>query len=241
LQKNFCFIDYTKPFNCVDHNKLRKVLKEMGISDHLSCLLRNLYAYQEATVRTRHETKDWLKIGKGVCQGYILSPTYLNSMQSTSHKMLGWMTYNQVSRLSGEIINNLRYTEDTTLVAESKEELKSLLMRLKEESERTGLNLNIQKTKITESGPMTSEQIDGEKMETVIDFTFLASKITSDGDCRHETKRLLLLGRKAVTNLYSILKSRDITLPTKVHIVKNTIFPIVMYRCESWNIKKAEC
>ena len=113
-------------------------------------------------------------------------------------------------------------------------------MRMKEESEKAGLNLNIQKTKITESGPMTSEQIDGEKMETVIDFTFLASKITSDGDCGHETKRLLLLGRKAVTNQYSILKSRDITLPTKVHIVTNTIFPVVMYRCESWTIKKAE-
>ena len=127
----------------MDHNKLRKVLKEIGISDHLSCLLRNLYAYQEATVRTRHETKDWLKIGKGVCQGYILSPTYLNSMQSTSHKMLGWMTYNQVSRLSGEIINNLRYTEDTTLVAESKEELKSLVMNVREESEKAGLKLNI--------------------------------------------------------------------------------------------------
>ena len=135
----------------------------MGIPDHLSCLLRNLYVDQEATVRTRHGTIDWLKIGKGVCQGYILSPTYLNSMQSTSHKMLDWMTYNQESRLPGEIINHLRYTGDTTLIAESKEELKSLLMRLKEESEKTGLNLNIQKTKIMESGPMTSEQIDGGK------------------------------------------------------------------------------
>ena len=147
----------------MDHNKLWKVLKEMGIPDHLSCHLRNLYVDQEATVRSRHGTIDWLKIGKGVCQGYILSPTYLNSMQSTSHKMLEWMTYNQESRLPEQIINHLRYTEDTTLIAESKEELKSLLMRLKEESEKTGLNLNIQKTKIMESGPMTSEQIDGEK------------------------------------------------------------------------------
>ena len=138
-------------------------------------------------------------------------------------------------------INNLRYTDDTTLMAESEEELKSLLMKMKEESEKVGLKLNIQKPKIMASGPTTSWQIDGETVETVADFIFLNSKITADGDCSHEIKRCLLLGRKVMINLDSILKSRDITLPTKVHLVKTMVFPEVMYGCESWTIKKAEC
>ena len=136
-------------------------------------------------------------------------------------------------------INNLRYADDTTLLAES-EELKSLLMKVKEESERVGLKLNIQKTKIMESSPIISWQIDGKTMETVSDFIFWGSKITADGDCSHEIKRHLLLGRKAMTNLDSILKSRDITLPRKVRLVKATVFPVVMYGCESWTTKKAE-
>ena len=136
-------------------------------------------------------------------------------------------------------INNLRYADDTTLMAESEEELKSLL-KVKEESEKIGLKLNIQKIKIIASSPITSWQIDGETMETVTDFIFLGSKITADGDCSHEIKRPLLLGRK-VTNLDRILKSRDITLPTKVRLVKAMVFPVVMYGCESWTIKKAEC
>ena len=138
-------------------------------------------------------------------------------------------------------INNLRYADDTTLMAESEEELKTLLMKVKEESEKVGLKLNIQKTKIKESSPMTSWQIDGETVETVKDFIFLGSKITADSDCSHEVKRCLLLGRKVMINLDNILKSRDITLPTKVHMVKAMVFPVVMYRCESWIIKKAEC
>ena len=138
-------------------------------------------------------------------------------------------------------INNLRHADDTTLMAESEEELKSLLMKVKEESEKVGLKLNIQKTKNTASGPITSWQIDGETVETVADFIFLGTKITADGDCNHEIKRHLLLGRKVVTNLDSILKSRDITLSTKVCLVKAVVFPVVMYGCESWTIKKAEC
>ena len=138
-------------------------------------------------------------------------------------------------------INNLRYADDTTLMAESEEELKNLLMKVKEENEKVGLKLNIQKTKIMVSGPITSWQIDGETMETVRDFIFEGSKITAYGDCSHEIKRCLLLGRKAMTNLDSILKSRNITLPTKVPLVKTMIFPVVMYACESWTIKKAEC
>ena len=137
-------------------------------------------------------------------------------------------------------INNLRYADDTTLMAESEEELKSLLMKVKEESEKVGLKLNIQKTKIMASGPITSWQIDGETTETVTDFIFLGSQITADVDCSHEIKRCLLLGRKAMTNINSILKSSDITLSTKVHLVKAMVFPVVMYGCESWTIKKAE-
>ena len=137
-------------------------------------------------------------------------------------------------------INKLRYADDTTLMAESEEELKSLLMKVKEEREKVGLKLNIQKTKITASGPITSWQIDGETVETVANFIFLGSKITADGDCSHEIKRLLLLGRKVMTNLDSILKIRDTTLSTKVHPVRAMVFPVVMYACESWTIKKAE-
>ena len=144
-------------------------------------------------------------------------------------------------KISRKYINNLRHADDTTLMAESEEELKSLLMKLKEESEKVGLKLNIQKTKITASSPITSWKIDGKTMETVSDFIFLGSKIPPDGDCSHEIKRLLLLGRKAITNLDSILKSRDITLPTKVHIVKAMVFPVVMFGCESCTVKKAEC
>ena len=137
-------------------------------------------------------------------------------------------------------INNLRYADDTTLMAESEEELKSLLMKVKEESERVGLKLKIQKTKIMASGPITSWQIDGETVETVSDLFLGGFKITADGDCSHEIKGCILLGRKVMTNLGSILKSRDITLPTKVHLVKAMVFPVVMYGCESWTVKKAE-
>ena len=137
-------------------------------------------------------------------------------------------------------ITNFRYADDTTLMAESEEKLKSLLMKVKEESEKVGLKLNIQKTKIMASGPISSRQIDGETVETVADIILGGSKITADGDCSHDIKRCLLLGRKFVTNLYSIFKSRDITLPTKVRLVKALVFPVVMYGCESWTVKKAE-
>ena len=141
-------------------------------------------------------------------------------------------------KIAGSNINNLRYADDTTLMAESEEELKSLSMKVKAESEKVGLKLHIQKTKIMASGPITSWEIDG---ETVSEFIFLVSKITTDGDCSHEIKSGLLLGRKVMTNLDSIFKSRDITLPTKVHLVKAMVFPVVMYGCESWTVKKAEC
>ena len=143
-------------------------------------------------------------------------------------------------KIAGRNINKLRYADDTTLKAESEEELKSLLMKMKEQSEKVGLKLNTQKTKMMASSPITSWQIDGETMETVSDFIFWGSKITADGDCNHEIKRPLLLGRKVMTNLDSILKSRDITLPTQVCLIKAMVFPVVMYGCESWTVKKAE-
>ena len=240
FQKNiyFCFIDYAKAFDCVDHNKLRKILKEMGIPDHLTCLLRNLYAGQEATVRTGHETTDWFQTGKGVCQGCILSPCLFNLYAEYIMRNTGLDEAQAGIKIAKRNINNLRYADDTTPVAESKEELKSLVMKVKEESEKVGLKLNIQKTKIMASGPVASWQIDGEAVQTVADFIFLGSKITADGDCSHEIKRCLLLGRKVMTNLDSILKSRDIILSTKVRLVKAMVFPVVMYGCESWTIKK---
>ena len=199
-----------------------------------------MYAGQEATVRTRHGTTDWFKTGKGVYQGCILSPCLLNLYAEYIMQNARLYEAQAEIKISGRNINNLRYADDTTLMAESKEELKSLLMKVKEEKEKVGLKLNIQKTKIMASGPITSWQIDGETMETVTNFIFLGSKITAVGDCSHEIKRHLLLGRKAMTNLDSTLKSRDITLPTKVHLVKAMVFPVDKYGCESWTMKKAE-
>ena len=227
----FCFIYYAKAFNCVDHNIIRKILKGMRISDHLTCLIRNLYSGQETTVRSGHGTTDWFQIGKGVRQGCILSPCLFNFYASTSWETLGWMKHKFGIKISGRNINNLSYADDTTLVAES-EELKSLLMKVKEESDKAGLKINIQTTKIMAFGPIISWQIDGETMEIVTDFIFLGSKITVDSDFSHEIKRRLLLGRKALTNLDSILKSRYITLPTKIYPVQAMVFPVVMYGCE---------
>src|SRR5574341_1142364 len=239
FQKNiyFCFIDYAKASDCVDHNKLWKILKEMGIPDHLICLLRNLYLDQEATVRTRHGTTDWFRIGKGVHQGCILSPCLFNFYAEYIMRNTGLEEAQAGIKIAGININNLRDADNTTLIAESEEELKSLLMKVKVESEKIALKLTIQKTKIMASGPITSWEIDG---ETVSDFIFWGSKITADGDCSHEIKRHLLLGRKVMTNLDSIFKSRDVTLPTKVCLVKAMVFPEVMYGCKSWTVKKAE-
>ena len=173
----------------------------MEIPDHLTCPLRNLCAGQEATVRTGHETTDWFQIGKGVHQGCILSPCLFNLYAEYIIRNAGLDEAQAGIKIARRNINNLRYAEDTTLMAESKEELKSLLMKVKEESEKVGLKLNIQKIKILASGPIISWQINGETMETVTDFIFLGSKITADGDCSHEIKRRLLFGRKVMTNL----------------------------------------
>ena len=198
FQKNiyFSFTDYAKAFDCVDHNKLWTILKEMGIPEHLTWLLRNLYAGQEETVRTGHGTKEWFQLGKGVCQGCILSPCLVNLYAQYIMRNAGLEEAQDGIKIAGRNTNNLRYADDTTLLAE-REELKNLLMKVKEEREKVGLKLNIHKTKIMASGPITSWQIDG---ETVSDFNFWGSKITANGDCSHEIKRCLLLGRKVMTN-----------------------------------------
>ena len=184
----------------------------MGIPDYLTCFWRNLYAGQEATVRSGHGTTDWFQIGKGVRQGCILSPCLFNLYAEYIMRKAGLDEAQAGIKIARRNINNLRYADDTTLTAESEGKLKSVLMKVKEDNEKVGLTLNIQKTKIISSGPITSWQIDGETMETVTDFILSHSKITVDGDCNHETKSCLLLGRKAMTNLDSILK-REILLP----------------------------
>ena len=208
-----------------------KILQEMGIPDHLTYLLRNLYAGQETTVRTRNGTMDWFQIGKGVLQDCVLSPCLFKLYAEYIMQNARLDKSQAGNKIAGKNTNNLRYADE--VMAESEEELNSLLMKVKEENEKAGLKLNIQKTKIMASCSITSRQVDGEGMETVTDFIFLDSKITADGDYRHEIKRHLLLGRKAITDLDSILKSRDITLPTKVHLVRAVVFPVFMYIYES--------
>ena len=198
-----------------------KILKEMGIPDHL---LRNLYAGQETTVRTGHGTTDSFQIGKGVRQGCILSPCLFNLYAEYIMRNIGLEEAQAGIKIDGRNINNLRYADDTTLMAESEEELKSISMKVKEESQKVSLKLNIQKTKIMASGPITSWEINGETVEAESDFIFLASKIIPHGDCSHEIKRRLVLRRKPRQHI----KSRDITLPTKVHLINAMVFPVVM-------------
>ena len=193
----------------------------------MTCLLRNLYAGQEATLRTGHGTTDWFQIGKGVHQGCILSLCLFNLYAEYIMRNAELEEAQAGIKIARRNISDLRYADDTILMTET-EELKSLLMKMKEESEKVGLKLNIQKMKIVSSGPIISWQIDGETVETVADFIWGGSKMTADGDCSHEIIRCLLLGRKVMTNLDSILKSRDITLPTKVGLVKAMVFPVVM-------------
>ena len=202
----------------------------MGILDHLTCLLKNMYAGQEACpVRTGHGTTDWFQTGKEVRQGCILSPCLFNLYAEYIMRNTGLEEAQAGIKIARKNINNLRYADDTTLMAESKEEIKSLLLKVKEESEKVGLKLNIQKTKIMASSPISSWPIDGETVETVADYIFLGSKLTGDGDCSHEIKRRLLFGRKFMTNLDSILKIRDLNLPTMVCLVKAMVFPVVIW------------
>ena len=211
-------------------------MNEIKIKYNPNLLLEFNNTYNSFLIsRTGHGATDWFQIGKGVWQGCILSPClyaeYIMRNTGLDEAQAG-------IKIARRNINNLRYADDTTLMAESEEEQKSLLMKVKEESEKVGLKLNIQKTKIMAPGPITSWEMDGETVETVSDFIFGGSKITVNGDHSHEIKRCLLLGRKVMTNLDIMLK--DITLPTKVHLVKAMVFLVVMYGCESWTMKKAE-
>ena len=200
----------------------------MGIPDHLTCLLRNLYADPEATVRAKHGTTDSIQIRKGVPQGCILPPCLFTLYAEYIMKNAQVDEAQAGIKIARRNINNHRYADDTILMAERKEELK---MKVKEASEKAGLKLNIQKTKIMASGPITSWQMDGEAVETVTDFILGGSKITADGDCSHEIKRHLLLGRKVMPNLDSTLKSRDVTLPTKVHLVRAMVLWFFQWSC----------
>ena len=240
FQKNiyFSFVDYVKAFDCVHHNKLWKILKEEGIPDHFACLLRNLYAGQEATVRTRHETTDWFQIGKGVYQGCILLPCLFNLY---AEYIIGNARLDEAQpeiKIARSNRSNLIYADHITLIAEI-EELKSLFLKVKE-SENSGLKLNIQKSKIMASDPITSQQIDGETMETVRNFILGGSKITADGDCSHEIKRCLLRGKKSYDQPRQHIKKQRYYFANKVRLVKAMAFPVVRYGCESWTIKKAE-
>ena len=205
-----------------------KILKEMGMPGHLTCLLRYLYADQEAIVRTRHGTTDWFQVKKGVHQGCILSPYLFNLYAEYVMWNAGLDEAQAGIKIARGSISNLRYADDTNLMAESKEEPKSLLMKVKEESEKVGLKLTFRKLRSWHLVPSPMANI-GETVETMGNFILGGSKITVDGDCNHEIKRHLLLGRKAMTNLDSISKSRDITLPAKVCLVKAVVFPVVMY------------
>ena len=211
----------------------------MEIAEHLTCILRNMYVGQEATIRTGNGATDRFQIRKGVHQGCIPSPCLFNLYTEYIIRNTGLEEAQAGVKIVGRNID-IRYA-DTTLMAESEEELKSLLMKVKEKSEKVGLKFNIQKINIKAFGPTTAWQIDGETVETVRDFIVGGSKIAADGDCSHEMKRCLLLGRKVMTKLDSILKSRNITLSTKVCLIKDIVFPVVMYGCESLTTKKAEC
>ena len=223
-----------KPLNVWITTNYRKFLKKWECQT--TCLLRNLYAGQEATVRTIYGITDFFQVEKGVRRGCILSPCLFNLYAEYIMWNAAVDKAQAGIKIAARIINNLRYADDTTLMAESEEELKSLLMKVKEESKKASLKLNIQKNK--NQGIWSHHFMANRSGTNGNIFIFLGCKITADGDCSHEIKRCLLLRRKSVTNLDSVLKSRDITLQTKIHIVKAMVFPVVMYGCESWTIKK---
>ena len=229
--RNHLFLLYRlcQSLDCVYHNELWKIRKELGIPDHLTCLLRHLYAGQEAKVELDMDNRLVPNRKRSMLRLYIVTCLF-NLYAEYIMRNTGLDKAHAGIKISRRNINILRYSDNTTLTAES-EELESLL-KVKEQSEKVGLKLNIQKTKIMASGSITSWQIDGETVETANDFILLDSKITADGDCSHEIKRRLLLGRKVMTNLDSILKSRDITLSTEIHLVKAMVCPVVMYGCE---------
>ena len=242
-QKNIymCFIDYSKAFDCVDHQALLNCLRKMGIPEHLIILLRGLYTDQEATVRTMYGNTEWFKINKGVRQGCILSPYLFNLYSENIMRMAGLEEIEHGIKIGGRNINNLRYADDTTLLAETEEGLKMLLDRVKQESEKAGLRLNIKKTKVmVTSSELEEFMIRDETVEVVDSFIFLGAKIEKDGGCRSEIIRRIAKGKAAMTGLHRVMKDKEISMRTKVRLVKALVFPVMMYGCESWTIRKSE-
>lgn len=235
-----CFIDYSKAFDCVDHNKLWIGLSSMGVPEHLIVLLKELYSDQEAIVRTEYGDTEWFNINKGVRQGCILSPYLFNMYSENIMRSAGIEEENIGIKIGGTNINNLRYADDTTLLAENEEDLRKLLSKVKTESLNFGLRLNIKKTKIMTSGNMTDFVFDNEKIEVVKSFVFLGSRLDDDGRCAEDVKRRIMLGRSAMTSLEKIMKDRDISMNTKIRIVNTLVFPVVLYGCESWTLRKEE-
>ena len=237
-----CFIDYSKAFDCVEHNKLWNCLQQMGTPEHLVALIRSLYMHQEATVRTAYGNTDWFEIGKGVRQGCILSPALFNLYAEMIMRQCNLDESTIGVKIGGRNINNLRYADDTTLLAENEKDLEYLVRRVKEESAQMGLHLNIKKTKVmtTADNGATRIKIDNEEIEPVQDFIFLGSKIDRTGESGPEIKRRIALGRTAMQEMTKIWKSNDISIATKTRLVNAIIFPIATYACETWTLKKAD-
>jgi hypothetical protein len=237
-----CFIDYSKAFDCIDHDKLWKALNELGVPPHLIQLIRSLYTDQVATVRTQHGDTEWFRIGKGVRQGCILSPFLFNLYAEVIMRKLELDESKIGVKIGGRNINNLRYADDTTLLAETVDGIKDLIIKVKEESEKMGLYLNIKKTKIltTAANGAVKITINNEEIECVQKFIFLGSVIDRSGKCSTEIKRRIALGRSAMLSMHQIWKSKDISLKTKSRLVSAIVFPIFTYGCESWTLKKAD-
>ena len=237
---HFFFIDYVKVFDCVDQNKLWKILKVMGILDHLTCLFRNLYAGHEETVRTGHGTTDWFQIGKVVRQGSILSPCLFNLYAEYIMRNTGLEEAQAGIRIAGRNVNNLWYADGTTFVAESEEELKSLLMKVKEDSENVGLKLNFQSTKIMASSPITSWQIDGETVETVADFIFWGGGLQNHWRywLHPWNYKMLAPWKQSYDRPRQHFKKQRHSFANKIRLVKAIVFPVVMYGYESWTISQ---
>ncbi|CAF4950873.1 unnamed protein product, partial [Rotaria socialis] len=241
-QKEFylCFIDYSKAFDCVDHEKLWSVLLEMGVPKHLIILMKNLYTNQQASVKTDYGNTDWFNIRKGVRQGCILSPYLFNLYAEHIMRKVGIDEAACGIKIGGGNINNLRYADDTTIMTETAEGLQYLLGKVKEESAAAGLKLNMKKTFVMTNGPIQEFHIDNDQVEIVNELIFLGSSINTDGNCSNEIKRRLLMGRKATVSLDKLIKSKDISLATKIRITKTMVFPVTTYGCESWKIKQAD-
>ena len=229
-----CFIDYSKAFDCVDHPTLWNMMEEMGVPEHMVQVIRSLYTNQEAKVRTEYGDTESFSIGKGVRQGCVLSPYLFNMYSEYIMRLANLEELDIGVKMGGRQINNLRYADDTTLLSESKEDLLQLVTSVKEKSAQAGLYLNLKKTKV-----MSTEEMEAFELDVVRDFVFLGAKIEDSGSCKGELLRRLALGRAAMTGLNKIWKDKDITITTKWRIVNALVFPVVLYGCESWTIRKA--